>query len=85
MPNKMPRPNVDLPPTARPCDRLWYLVTRDGITNAELARILDVTKESARRYVIGKSDLRAWQITEICRHFKCTPNFLLGLKREVNG
>lgn len=85
MVTKIPKPNVEVPPTTRPCDRLWYLVTRDGVSNAALARQLDVTKKTARRYVVGMSDMPSWVIISICKMFKCSADFLLGLKREVNG
>lgn len=76
---KRARPEVCVPPSRRPCDRLWYLMTREGVTSVQLARRLGVMPESVRRYVSGEQDMRAWQIIEVCNYFGVSADFLLGL------
>jgi plasmid maintenance system antidote protein VapI len=81
---KRAHPEVCVPPSRRPCDRLWYLMTREGVTSAQLARRLGVMPESVRRYVSGEQDMRAWQIIEVCNYFGVSADFLLGLS-DVEG
>lgn len=76
---KRAHPDVPLPVSRRPCDRLWYLMTREGVTSVHLARRLGVMPESVRRYVSGEQDMRAWQIIEVCNYFGVSADFLLGL------
>lgn len=75
---KQPQPDVMLPPTTRPCDRLWYLMTRDGVSNYKLAEALGSHENTVRGWSSGKNGMTAQSIIAIANYFGCTTDFLLG-------
>ena len=63
-------------------DRLKQLRQRKGFTQAELARLLDVTQQQVARWENGASDSSADAVARLGRTLHCTTDWLLGLVNE---
>lgn len=63
-------------------ERIRQLRERDGMTQAELARKLDVTRSSVNAWESGLSALTAQYIIALTRLFHVSADYLLGTEAD---
>ena len=64
-------------------NRLKTFRKLNKLTQQELAKVLGTTREQFYLYETGKRELRESQIVTICKHFKITADYLLGIDEET--
>lgn len=62
--------------------RIRELRTGQGLTQTELAKILNTTQKSISKYETEALDLNTNMIIALCRYFEISADYLLGLKDE---
>ena len=53
------------------------------INQTEMAKVLNTNQNQYSRYERGERELRESQIVTICKHFKITADYLLGIDEET--
>lgn len=61
-------------------ERIYTLLTEQGITQKELAGIIGVTEAAMSRYISGERDPKPETIANIATVLKTTSDYLLGIE-----
>ena len=60
-------------------ERLKKELEQNNITMYRLAKDLKLSKQTVVNWCSGANEPKASQITELCKYFDCTSDYLLGL------
>lgn len=61
-------------------DRIMLLRRKHNESQAQLANAIDITQRAVARWETGYNDPSAYAIREICKHYKVSADWLLGLE-----
>ena len=61
---------------------LYAIRTKHGKSQADLAELLQTTQQQYSKYERGIQELPARHIITICKQFKVSSDYLLGLKEK---
>lgn len=61
-------------------ERIYTLLTEQGITQKELAGVIGVTEAAMSRYISGERDPKPETIANIATALKTTSDYLLGIE-----
>lgn len=59
-------------------NRIKELRARDGLKQADLAKMLNITANAVSNYEVGARDIDSETILRLCEIFGCTADYLLG-------
>ena len=60
--------------------KLKELREEKGLSQMELAKLIDIPQATLARYELEKSEPRITEIRKICNYFDVTSDYLLGLE-----
>ena len=63
-------------------ERLKEIRKYHDVTQKEIAAVLGISQQHYSMYENGKRTLNAEQIITLCKHYKVSADYLLGLKNE---
>lgn len=66
------------------CERMKDIRTDHDETQADVARILKITQQQYQLYESGKRSIPVDLLSEFCRHYKVSSDYLLGLPKNLN-
>ena len=66
------------------CERMKDIRTDHDETQADVARILRITQQQYQLYESGKRSIPVDLLSEFCRHYKVSSDYLLGLPKNLN-
>ena len=64
------------------CDRLRELREDRGLTQKEIAAVLGTTQQVYSRYEKGENEMPVRHVIALCRYYKVSADYLLGLKKR---
>lgn len=64
------------------CDRLRELREDRGLTQKEIAAVLGTTQQVYSRYEKGENEMPIRHVIALCRYYKVSADYLLGLKKR---
>ena len=66
----------------KPGYNLREIRTRKGLSQGQIADILETTQQQYSKYELGTQELPARHIIKLCNYYKISADKILGLKEE---